>query len=632
MNTLAMVDLESGGDMKVDQQTLDVAKNVMASVHSLSDAGCVRELSEAIAPLLGETKANPDLWEAALVIGRYYNDHVLNSADTATLIAAIAAIREEQGRKARTSREPATVIFGTSGWRDRIGEGLTVLNVQRAVRGIVEMMRTKDFLAVDGYASFDQVQEVGIIVFRDNRYMGEEFIAAATKELVAAGIKVMVAGECPTGVGSALVTEMHAAGSINFTPSHNPMDYAGIKFNPADGGPAAPKITALIEEKANAFMKDDFHAADPDERDMERLVEKIDAKAIFKKFMEHSEIFDVEKIRAWLRAKKGELAIIVDNMHGSSRGYIQAVLGEDLVKELSEAKALTFLHTNDDFSFHGVKPEPSAVNQKPLIEALLASHRKLTLAVALDPDADRIRFADGHMDIPMNLFGAIAFANLIERGVKGGVASTAPSSDFALEIAKQNHIPFFETPVGFKWFRPYLRNGEAMIAFEESDGISFRGHTLEKCAIAGFFAALDVMMQGDCNLSEVYAQLQKKYGYFYPDKTGVDVKGIRPEEWKSYKGRVVRTLESGMVKTGDKLDVGGEMKTVKEVNTIDGLKIVFDDRSWILLRASGTEPKFRIYYELASHKPIEGVQAMMEAYALAGERLLQRARDKVEEV
>jgi phosphomannomutase len=616
--------------MKENDGARVVARCVMESVTSLCDLVCAKDLGETIAPLIGLSGTHPDLWEAALAIGRFYNERRLSPEDTAILISAIDMIREEKGQEARTSRTPAAVIFGTSGWRDRIGEGFTVLNVHRAVRGVVEMMRTDTFLAVDGYASFDEVRDAGVIVFRDNRFMGDQFISAATKELVAAGIKVLIAGECPTGVGSALVTEMRAAGSINFTPSHNPMDYAGIKFNPADGGPAAPEITAIIEAKANALMTDDFIPADPGKEQIEALVGRIDAKAIFRNFMEHSEIFDIEKIRRWLSSKKAELSIIVDNMHGSSRGYIQAVLGENLVKELSAAGALSFMHTNDDFSFHGVKPEPSAANQRPLIEALVASGRRLTLAVALDPDADRIRFADAHMDIPMNLFGAIAFSNLIKRGVQGGVASTAPSSDFALEIAKQNGIPFFETPVGFKWFRPYLRSGEAMVAFEESDGISFRGHTLEKCALAGFFAAIDVMMQGDCDLSEVYLRLQRKYGYFYPDKSGVEVKGVKPEEWKSYKAEVVKVLEGGMVNLGDTMEVGGEQKYVKEVNTIDGLKIVFDDRSWILLRASGTEPKFRIYYEVVSHEPIADIRAKMDAYAEAGSSLLQQARKKVD--
>lgn len=51
------------------------------------------------------------------------------------------------------------------------------------------------------------------------------------------------------------MTELNAAGSINFTPSHNPMDYAGIKLNPADGGPAGPELTTIIEAKANAYME-----------------------------------------------------------------------------------------------------------------------------------------------------------------------------------------------------------------------------------------------------------------------------------------------------------------------------------------------------------------------------------------
>jgi phosphomannomutase len=82
--------------------------------------------------------------------------------------------------------------------------------------------------------------------------------------------------------------------------------------------------------------------------------------------------------------------------------------------------------------------------------------RKFTLCAALDPDADRARFGDAHMDVDMNRFGAIAYACILNHVMKGGIASTAPSSDFALEIAKQENQKVFELAVGFKEFRECL--------------------------------------------------------------------------------------------------------------------------------------------------------------------------------
>ncbi len=571
--------------------------------------------------------AGGQIWEVAKEIGAYYNRPGTSAEVVSECRDIIESIRDFQGNKAMESSETTTVVFGTSGWRGVIGEDFTGLNVAKVIRGIVEMMQSAEFLKVNSYKSFDEVKSHGIVVFRDNRFMGDSFMEIAIRELTAGGVKVYLAGECPTGVGSALVTELDAAGSINFTPSHNPMDYAGVKFNPADGGPAGPELTCIIEEKSNAYMNGGvFIPADCDGR-----CEEINAKEIFTNFVAtKSKVFDLTRIREWLLANKSDLALVVDFMHGSSRGYVQALLGAQVVSELVAAGAIKFLHEDEDYSFHGVKPEPSAANQAPLLGMLKEMGRKFSLAVALDPDADRIRFADEFMDIDMNRFGAIAYASLLERGLKGGIASTAPSSDFALEIAKKEGMEVFETAVGFKNFREALGSGKAVLAFEESDGISCMGHTLEKCALAGLLLALEAMIARGENLSVQYDKLRAKYGYFYPSKAGADVKGVSVEAWQAYKKAVVDTLQHKLYKAGDKVVFASGEKEIASINVIDGLKVIFPDRSWILLRPSGTEPKFRYYFELASESALADEAGMLKEYEDAASGILQKARDMVD--
>jgi phosphomannomutase len=568
----------------------------------------------------------PNLWEAANTLGAACNDKPLAPEVREACFAFIGRIRDFMGRLARESGATTTVVFGTSGWREAIGEGFTVENVHKVVRGIIAMMKDAEFLRTNGYAAFDQVKAAGILILRDNRFMGDEFMACAMRELAAEGIRIHDAGECPTGVGSAVLTELKAAGSINFTPSHNPMEYAGIKFNPADGGPADVNLTSLIEKHANDLMRPGvpFQRADADYRPLRARAAAAD---MFTAFVENkSKVFDLQGLRAWLRAHAAELFIAVDNMHGSSRGYIQNLLGPQTLGALEAAGALRFYNTEDDYAFHGVKPEPNARNQAILIAELRKSGRPRTLAVALDPDADRIRFADAELDIDMNRFGAIGYANLLKRGIKGGLATTVPSSGFASEVARKQGMKVFETAVGFKNFRGPLASGEAVMAFEESDGISFAGHTLEKCALAGFLSALSCLAAGG-NLSEQYRELRREYGWFYPGKGGADVKGVSVEAWQRYKDAVMRALEGGLVKAGDKLEVGAARKEVARLNTADGLKIVFTDRSWILLRPSGTEPKFRYYFEVVGEGELADASNLSEAYAQAAAGLLAKARE-----
>ncbi len=606
---------------------------------NMSKAEFKEELTQAVREAIRDQEVVAEIdgylesdtfWEVAKSAGCYYNRPEATDATVYACRRIVDMVREFQGEKAAVSTVQTTVVFGTSGWRGVIGEDFTTLNVAKVVRGIVEMMQTAKFLEVNKYQSFEEVQKHGIVIFRDNRFMGDVFIGIAKRELAAAGVKMYIAGECPTGVGSALVTELSAAGSINFTPSHNPMEYAGLKFNPADGGPAGPELTVLIEEKANAYMQGGEFSPVTVEPAAD-MYKDIDAKQIFTDFvMNKSKVFDLSALREWLKAKKDEIALIVDFMHGSSRGYVEAVLGAEVVEELTAAGSFKRLHVATDYSFHGVKPEPSAVNQAPLIAELSVMNRRLSLAVALDPDADRIRFADAAMDIDMNRFGAIAYASMLGRGMDGGLASTAPSSDFALEIAKREGKEIFEMAVGFKNFREPLSQGKVILAFEESDGITCVGHTLEKCALAGFLLALEAMKSTDTNISEQYNKLRERYGYFYPAKAGADVKGVSIEAWQEYKANVVAVLQHKLYKVGDSVSVGGVAKEIAAINIIDGLKLIFADKSWILLRPSGTEPKFRYYYELASAEALADEEKLMREYEEAAAVILTKAREIVD--
>ena len=604
-----------------------VSKKLKSILESISDS--IPE--ETVKALLKELDSeNPAYWEIANTVGNYYNDHHVSDKVRNACRAMIDEIRLLQGRKAETDAETTTVVFGTSGWRGVIGEDFTVLNVHKVVRGIIEMMKTEEFLKTNSYNTFDDVRNHGILLLRDNRFMGETFTDAAIKELARAGIRIYKAGECPTGVGSALVTQLGAAGSINFTPSHNPMEYAGIKFNPADGGPADKNLTVLIEDKANAYMTEDS-AFRPANNDYSSFIENVDAARLFERFIqEKSSVFNLDVLRGWLEKNRNELYLVIDYMHGSSRGYVETLLGEDLIRSLKKSGSLALLNTEDDYSFHGVKPEPSAKNQAGLIKLLKENRRRFTLAVAMDPDADRIRYADADMDIDMNRFGAIAYAHLLDKGHRGAICSTLPSSDFALEIARANGYEVVETAVGFKHFREALGSGKVLLAFEESDGISVRGHTLEKCALAGFLLALDALSSKEKTLSEQYRALQETYGYYYPDKSGAEVKGISVEDWQAYKAKVLDILQHRLFKTGDRVKVGDTEKVIKEIYTTDGVKLIFDDKSWILLRPSGTEPKFRYYYEIVSDKPISDVRRSLSEYEQAASEILQQARTKAD--
>ena len=569
-------------------------------------------------------------WEVATTLGLFYNREKVTEAVRQQCRDIIDEIRDFQGKIARTSTLPTTIVLGTSGWRGVIGTDYSLFNISKVLRAVVHLLKSKLYLEYNHYKSFADVQKRGILLMRDNRFMGDIWIGAAERELTSAGIKVYDAGMCPTGVGSAYVKDRGLAGSINFTPSHNPMPYAGIKFNPSDGGGAESNLTSVIEDKANELMHDP--SFEPAKTADESLIEKVDAGVYFKEYIEKkSVVFDLPAIRQWLVENRNDFFLVIDFMHGASRGYVQQLLGADTWQALEASGSVLTRHEDDDYSFHGTKPEPSAMNQKPLLEILQKNRRRFTLGVAMDPDADRIRYADADMDIDMNRFSAIAYANLLDRGIKGGLVNSVPSSGFAAKIARENGQKAIETRVGFKNFREAFLSGDFAMGFEESDGISFIGHTLEKCALAGFMAALSAISSKNRNISAQYNALRERYGYFYPDRAGVDVRGVSVEAWQAYKSAVVKILQNDLLKEGDSLEIGGVTRTAARINTIDGLKIIMDDDSWILLRPSGTEPKFRYYFEVVSDTPLDDPARLLDLYREKAQSLLAEARRRADE-
>jgi phosphomannomutase len=486
---------------------------------------------------------------------------------------------------ARENTAPASIVFGTSGWRGEIGSDFTFHTIRIVTASIIEMLKGNDrsVMHAMGVSDFDEIQKRGVIVGHDNRFLGPDFSMEVIGLLEREGIKAWYAGEAPTPLLSAGIEMLNAACSINLTPSHNPANYAGLKFNPSDGGPAGPEITKHIEEIANRKMKDLLvsQSVKP------VSVETVDILALYGKFLSERKTLDLDRIEKFIRSE--DCIICIDNVHGSTRGVVESIL--------SSSARLQFLRTENNFLFGGIAPEPSEKNMQGVENILRLSNARFKLGIIMDPDGDRIRHSDGSMQIPMNYFGALALHFLhVYKNIPGIVAKSVGTSNLVNAIAEKLGIPVRETAVGFKNFRPYmLRSSKerAIVAFEESDGISAYNHTLEKDAVFGFLLAIEMMAVTRKNLSEYLKDIMDEYRYYYPDRSGIAVDPAvagRPllQKLSTIKDRY---------KKGSAITIGNHARTVKDVITVDGTKIVFDDGSWLMIRPSGTEPKVRFYIE-----------------------------------
>ncbi len=497
---------------------------------------------------------------------------------------------------ARENTEPARVVFGTSGWRGEIGTDFTFHNIRVVTQAIIDTLKERDpgVREALGIRDFDDVRARGVIVGHDNRFLGPEFAGEVMAMLGASGIRVFYAGETTTPEISASIEMLGAACSINVTPSHNPANYSGLKFNPSDGGPAGPEITDVIQRKANMLME---------EGGMQKPTsgggyERIDTTELYIRYVTERGTLDLGRIREFV--KNGDALVVVDHVHGATRGRPGRLL--DFTGE-----RLVLLRTEDDFLFGGVAPEPSAENMAGVEQALRAGRERFRIGVIMDPDGDRIRFADHTMQIPMNYFGAMALHFLhVHKGIKGVAVKSVGTSNFVNAIAERHGIPVRETKVGFKNFRPYMLPGapeRAIVAFEESDGISGYNHTLEKDALFGLLLAIEMVATTGKNLGDYLRELMESYGRYYPDRSGLEVDRSLVGEPLKRRLSVIRERYP----VGSTIEVNDRSLKVVDVITVDGTKLVLEDGSWLMIRPSGTEPKVRFYIEARTPEEKEGI-------------------------
>ncbi len=456
------------------------------------------------------------------------------------------------------------IKFGTSGWRAVMAEEFTFANVRRAVCGIAR------------YVAAQKKQGARVIVGRDPRFLGETFCSMAADILAAHAITpVMVTEPAPTPAFAYAVAQTKADGVINFTASHNPPEYNGIKFSTPDGCPALPEVTKKIEAEIQAgdVKVPSSRAGGNGRTGVAR--ESLDVKPGYLKRI--GEIVDLEVIR------KANLQVCFDPMWGAARGYSDGVLSDVGVK-------VATVHDYRDVLFGGHAPEPDDHLLNDLREKMRATGAHI--GIATDGDADRFGIvdADGTFLQP-NYVIALLFDYLVEsRGWKNGVAKSVATTNLINAIAKARGVELHETPVGFKYIGELIMQDKIAIGGEESAGLSIRHHVPEKDGVLAGLLCCEMVARRGKPLGEQLKALCNQVGSYYPQRENFR---LTPE----VKAKFTEKLRS------DPREFCGHK--VSDVVRTDGLKLVFEDGSWVCYRLSGTEPVVRVYSEARSERGLE---------------------------
>jgi len=467
----------------------------------------------------------------------------------------------------------ATAIrFGTSGWRAIVADGFTVDNIRLAVAGIAAYVKT-------------QPEPHRVLVGRDPRFLGERFVAEAAGVLAGAGVTPIVIPEAaPTPAIAYAVHTLKTSGAINFTASHNPPEYNGIKFSTHDGAPALPEVTKQIEAAIAGIVSSGGNI--PSQNPPAGGYETVDVNPAFLKRL--AELVNLKAI-----AKSG-IKVVYDPFWGAGRGYLSELLREVGV-------TVETVHDTRDVLFGGHAPEPS----DELLGDAKAKMREIgaDLGVATDGDADRFGVVDRDGTfIQPNYVIALLFDYLVEtRGWRNGVAKSVATTNLINALAEYHKVPLYETPVGFKYIGELINQDKIAIGGEESAGLTIRGHVPEKDGVlAGLLMAEMVATRGE-SLGAQLKELFAKVGSFYPVRENF------------------RLTQEAMAAFTEKLKADPTELSGRKVTGVvrtDGLKLILDDGSWVCYRLSGTEPVVRAYTEARNEQDMEALKAAAEQFVL----------------
>lgn len=464
------------------------------------------------------------------------------------------------------------IRFGTSGWRAIIADEFTNDNVHLVTQAICAQLKEGGF-----------AKDSTVIVGYDTRFLGERFAEECVNEVAANGFRALrCTHAAPTPAISHAIRIKKAAGGINFTASHNPPEYNGIKFSTADGAPALPEVTKRVEALISDIQEgkvlepsvkpgtiEDY---DPRPAYLEDLAKKINFEAI----------------------TKAGASYAYDPLWGTGRGYLDKALREHGVE-------VETIHDWRDVLFGGRSPEPDSEHLDELREAM--KRNNCALGLATDGDSDRFGVVDrdGTFITPNKLI-ALLFDYLVEsRGWNLGVARSVATSHLVDRVAKDRGLPFYETPVGFKFIGELINQDKIVLGGEESAGLSIRGHYPEKDGLIACLLAAEAVAARSASLSEQLEELYKRVGRIESGRIGVR---LTPEIATALKEKLSQ----------EPSDIVG--RKILKINRTDGVKFIFEDGSWLLMRPSGTEPVVRVYAESESADELEVLLEQGRKYLL----------------
>ena len=480
------------------------------------------------------------------------------------------------------------IRFGTDGWRGIIAEDVTFANVRLVARAIARRVQA-DMIAPSS---------PHILVGHDTRFLSREFARAAAEAIAGEGVQVSLASAfAPTPAFSYAVVRSGSAGAVVITASHNPPEYNGVKFKTSFGGSASVAFTRAVEEEIRRLSTE--HRAPSAEgkfeiRNSKFEISSFDSRAPWLDRLEA--LVDVAQIG------RSGIRVALDAMFGAGQGLLS-----DRLRRVGAT--VRELHAELNPGFGGLHPEPIPAYLGELMDVVKSwDGGGPRVGFAFDGDGDRVAPVDedGTVISPHQTLALLLRHLVRNRKQRGAVVKSVNIGHMVDAEAQALGLTLVVTPVGFKHIAEAMRQHDATVGGEESGGFAVRGHIPERDGALISLLLLECMTMTGKSLGTLVREMEVEYG---PHRYGrLDLRLASLEE----RDRVVASIATSPPDRILSVPVG-------KLEAMDGIKLSRADESWVMLRASGTEPLLRIYAEAPSEGEVNALLAWGRSIATGKE-------------
>lgn len=471
----------------------------------------------------------------------------------------------------------SSVKFGTDGWRGIIADDFTHANIRVAARAIAHyVLRHED-------------PTHGVCIGWDTRFASETFARVVARVLADAGIPVALAAVVtPTPALSFAVRERKAAGGVMITSSHNPAEWNGVKYKASYGGSGSPSIIAKIETYLDLPLEPARTPAP---------IEEVDFNPPY--------IAAIERFVDLPAIQRSGYRFLLDSMYGAGRGVVSGIFQRAGIPHVE-------IRAEINPAFPGINPEPILPHIAESQRRVQEEHCDAGLIV--DGDADRIGAVDEHGNVvdAHKIFSILLKWLLERKGWPGDVTRAFNTTLMLDRIAAKYGRKLHEHGIGFKYVCDLMLTEDILIGGEESGGMGLSRHLPERDGMLNSLLLAQVMADEKKTLGQLVAALQSEFGEHQYGRIDMHI----DDELKTSAITRAAALLPGAT--------GFAGMNILRMERLDGIKFFLENRgcasktksaaapaeTWLLLRASGTEPLLRVYCESCS---VASVSTILEA-------------------